>query len=197
MLVHQAAVLDCLSFDGFSPFQDGGSASEIDVGRCQIADVFVVASVIVVINEGADAPLEIAGQAVALEQDAVLHRLMPALDLALGHRVFRRAAHMRDPPIAQPCRQIARDVVGAIIRQQSRPLAPTVAPGGRQRQLDRRRHVGGFHRRAEFPRDDEARVVVQDGRQIEPAPADHLQIREVGLPELVRVGRGSISYTSA
>ena len=44
----------------------------------------MVAAVIVVLDEGSDLGLEIAGQVVVLEQDAVLQGLVPALDLALG-----------------------------------------------------------------------------------------------------------------
>jgi hypothetical protein len=40
-------------------------------------------------HEGGDLSFEIAGQVVVLKQDAVLERLMPALDLALGLRVIR------------------------------------------------------------------------------------------------------------
>ena len=47
----------------------------------------MVARVVVVLDEGADLRLEVARQVVVLEQDAVLERLVPALDLALGLRV--------------------------------------------------------------------------------------------------------------
>ena len=88
--------LDGLSFDPFSFKQDGLAASEVDVGRRQIADALVVAQVIVVGDEGADLGLEIARQVVVLEQDAVLERLVPALDLALGLGMIA-ARRGRDP----------------------------------------------------------------------------------------------------
>jgi hypothetical protein len=44
----------------------------------------MIANVIVVLDEGADLPVEVARQVVVVEQDAVLQRLMPALDLPLG-----------------------------------------------------------------------------------------------------------------
>ena len=50
------------------------------------------------------------------------------------------------------------------------------------------RDILGLHGRAELPGDDIAREIVQNGREIEPAPADDLQISEIGLPELVRPG---------
>src|ERR1700680_2756430 len=68
------------------------AASEVDVGRGQVAQALVVAQVIVVGDEGADPGLESAGQVVVLQQDAVLQRLVPALDLALGHGVIGSAA---------------------------------------------------------------------------------------------------------
>ena len=44
-------------------------------------------------------------------------------------------------------------------------------------------HVG-----AQFPGNDVARVVVEHGRQVHPAPPDDLEVGEVGLPHLVRPG---------
>ena len=60
--MHQASVLDCLSFNPFSFEQDGVASAEVNIGRCQVADGLVVAPVVVVINEGADLGLEIARQ---------------------------------------------------------------------------------------------------------------------------------------
>ena len=90
--VLQATVLDGLSFDPFSFKQDGLAASEVDVGRGEIGDALVVSQVIVVGDEVIDPGFEIARQIVVLQQDAVLQRLVPALDLALGHRVIRSPA---------------------------------------------------------------------------------------------------------
>ena len=42
--------------------------------------------------------------------------------------------------------------------------------------------IGGSHARAKFPSDDVSAVVVQDGRQVKPTPADGLEIGEVCLP---------------
>ncbi len=44
----------------------------------------MVTLVVVVLDEGVDLGLEVAGQEVVFEQDAVLQGLVPALDLALG-----------------------------------------------------------------------------------------------------------------
>ena len=92
--VQQAAIADCLSFDRFAFNQNGLATSEIDVGGRQVADALVISQVIVVGDEGGDLGFEIARQVIVLEQDTVLERLMPALDLALGHRMIRRAAGM-------------------------------------------------------------------------------------------------------
>ena len=50
------------------------AAPEVDVGRRQIVDALVVAQVIVVSDEGCDLSLELTGQIVVLEQDAVFER---------------------------------------------------------------------------------------------------------------------------
>ena len=60
-----------------------------------------------------------------------------------------------------------------------------IEPGGRERQIECGRDVLRFHRRAELPGDNEAREVVQHGREVVPAPARDLEIGEVGLLELV------------
>ena len=44
------------------------------------------------------------------------------------------------------------------------------------------------HGGAELPGDDVARVIVEHRRQIHPAPADDLEVGEVGLPHLVGPG---------
>ncbi len=56
----QAPVFDGLSFDPLSLFQNGLPAPEIDIGRCEVLQALVVASVIVVIDEGIDLLTEIA-----------------------------------------------------------------------------------------------------------------------------------------
>ena len=63
-----------------------------------------------------------------------------------------------------------------------------VATRSRKRQVERVGHVLGPHVGAQLPGDDVARVVIEHGRQIHPAPADDLELGEVGLPHLVRPG---------
>jgi hypothetical protein len=64
---------------------------------------------VVLRHEGGDLAFEIAGQVVVLKQDAVLERLMPALDLALGLRVIGRYGRAPFSPV-QPLREISRNV---------------------------------------------------------------------------------------
>lgn len=70
--VKQAALSDDFGFDPF-PFQrDDVTGPDVDVNRCEIADALVIASVIVMFDEGLDLLLESAGQEIFLQEDAVL-----------------------------------------------------------------------------------------------------------------------------
>jgi hypothetical protein len=109
-LMLQATVCDCLSFDPFAFEEDGLRPSEVDVGRREIAQALVIAGMVVMSHEGGDLTFEIAGQVIVLEQDAVLERLMPALDLALGLRVIGGAADVLYFLPVQPRREILCDV---------------------------------------------------------------------------------------
>ena len=74
------------------------------------------------LHKGRDLRLQIAGQVVVLEQDAVLQRLMPALDLALRLRMVGRAADMAHALVVQPCGEILTDVGRAIVAEQPGPV---------------------------------------------------------------------------
>jgi hypothetical protein len=80
----QAAVCDGVAFDAFSFSADRLSPAEVDIGRCEVVDALVITDVIVVFDEGLYLAFEVTGQVVVVEQDAVLQRLMPSLDLSLG-----------------------------------------------------------------------------------------------------------------
>ena len=86
------------------------AAPEVDVGGRQIAEAFVIATVIILTDEGVDLCFKIAGQIVVFEKDPVLERLVPALDLALGHRVIRCTTHMIHALFFEPVSQITGDV---------------------------------------------------------------------------------------
>ena len=72
LAVLQAPMLDGLAFDPFALFDDGCGPAEVGVGRRHVCQALVVASVVVVLDEGADLGLEVAGQEVVFEQDAVI-----------------------------------------------------------------------------------------------------------------------------
>ena len=114
--VLQAAVLDGLPFDPFSLHEDCLTASEVEVGGSKIADALVIALMIIILNKGIDLDFERTRQVVVFQEDAVLERLMPALDLALGLGMTRRSPEVLDVLFVEPLSQTGRDVAGAIIR---------------------------------------------------------------------------------
>ena len=56
----------------------------------------MVPAVIVVIHESPDVLFKVSGKIVVFEQDPVLQRLMPSLDLALGLRMIGSRQDMSD-----------------------------------------------------------------------------------------------------
>ncbi len=82
--VLQAPVFNGLEFDFLPLHQNDVAASEVDVGGRWIADAIMIAVVVVVLDESPDVSFEVTGQVLFIQQDAILERLMPALDLALG-----------------------------------------------------------------------------------------------------------------
>ena len=57
----QSSLFDGVAFDPFALKQDGLAASEVDIGRRQVLQAFVVAPVIVVVDEAADVHFEVTG----------------------------------------------------------------------------------------------------------------------------------------
>ena len=55
----QAPCFDGVVFDPFGFEENGLSASEINIGRCQIGDAFVIAQMIIVVDEVSCEPAEI------------------------------------------------------------------------------------------------------------------------------------------
>ena len=94
----QAPMFDGLSLDPFTLFDDGRCPAEVSIGGGHVVQALVIALVIVVLDEGFDLGLKVAGQEVVFEQDAVLQGLVPAFDLSLGLRVQRGTAHMAHLP---------------------------------------------------------------------------------------------------
>ena len=81
-----------------------------------------MAVVVAVVDEGVEGGLELVGQEVVFEQDPVLQGLMPALDLALGLRMVRSGANMRDALAREPVGEIAGDVGRAVVAEQPRSV---------------------------------------------------------------------------
>ena len=92
--MHQAALLDGPALDALALQQNGLPPAEIDISRGQIVQALVVAPVVIPLDECLNIGLKRAWQVVVFQQDAVLHGLMPALDLALGLGMGGRAADM-------------------------------------------------------------------------------------------------------
>ncbi len=160
----QAAFLDCQFLD-LVPFSDDGFvAPKIDVCRCNVVQALMVSFVIVVIDEGPDLTFKIALQVIVLQQYPVLHGLMPALDLALGLRMKRRATNVIHFLIFQPFGKVARDVAGSVVTEQTWhvPNDGLVASGRHQGQLNRVSHVLSPHVGTKLPGDDIAAAVLID-----------------------------------
>ena len=121
----QAPVVDGLSLDALSFFEDGPASAKVDVGWGQIIDALVIALGVVVLDEAIDLGLQGTRQIIVFQQNAVLQGLMPPLNLTLGLRVVGGAADMGDLLVVQPLGQIARDVAGTVVGQQTR-LVPNV-----------------------------------------------------------------------
>src|ERR1700722_6274147 len=66
--------------------------SKIDAGGREIVEALVISGEIISLDERGELPFEISPEKVMLQQDAVLERLMPALDLALRLRMVRGSA---------------------------------------------------------------------------------------------------------
>ena len=106
----QAAVLNGTFFDAFSPFLDSCIPPEVDVGGRDVPDAFVIALVIVMLDESGDLVFQMPWQVIVLQQDTVFQGLMPTLDLALGLGMMWRTADMVHLLVFQPLGQIAGDV---------------------------------------------------------------------------------------
>ena len=119
-VVVQAAFLDGLLFNAPPFSQDGFAAPEVDVSRGQVADTLVVAVVVVVVDEGGDGGFQGTFEEVVFQQNAVLEGLVPALNLALGLRMHRRAANVFHALVLKILGQIRSDIGRAIVTEQAR-----------------------------------------------------------------------------
>jgi hypothetical protein len=108
-LMLQATIGDCLSFDPFAFEEDGLRPSEVSAG-VRLARLSWCRAWLYCATKAATRRSRSPGRLIVLEQDAVLERLMPALDLALGPRVIRGAADVLYFLPGQPRREILCDV---------------------------------------------------------------------------------------
>lgn len=113
----QAALFDGVSFDPFAFDEDGLAACEVDVGWGEIVEALVVSAMVVVLDEGCDLGFQVLLEVVVFQEDAVLQRLMPTLDLALRLRMTGSAVNLIDLVCLQPFSEIGSDV--------TRSVAPT------------------------------------------------------------------------
>jgi hypothetical protein len=74
-LMLQAPLLGGLALDPFAFDEDGLPASEVDSGRCEIAEALVVPSMIVALDDGGDLPFETAGNHAAFRPKIHSHQL--------------------------------------------------------------------------------------------------------------------------
>jgi hypothetical protein len=140
-------MFDGLSFDPFALFEDGWCPAEVGVGGRHVGQRFVIRLVVVVLDEGLDLGLKVTGQEVVFQEDAVFQGLVPALDLALGLRVHRGTAQVAHLVGLDVFRQFARDIAGAIIRQQPWLVQHrgALAARGSEREVQCVGHVLGAH----------------------------------------------------
>ena len=116
---------------------------------------------------------------------------MPSLNLALGLRMIRRTARMLHALVLQPLSQIARDVTGSVVAEQSWLVDDVnlVAAGRLQGEVQCIRYILRPHVGTKLPRNDVTAVVVENRAEIEPAPAENLDVRKICLPKLVDPSR--------
>ena len=96
LAVLQAPFVDSVLLDPFSLLQDLVATPEVDISGCQVLQALVISPVIVVADEPADLPLEIAGEEVVFQQDPVLQGLVPSSPLA-GRRLLANAERRSCP----------------------------------------------------------------------------------------------------
>jgi hypothetical protein len=63
-------------------------ASAVNVCGCEIVDAFVVSMMIIILDECLDLGFEVCWEVLIFQQDVVLQRLLPPLNLALGLRLI-------------------------------------------------------------------------------------------------------------
>jgi hypothetical protein len=80
----------------------------------------MVAVIAVVIDEGLDLGLEIAGQIVVLQQDPVFQSLVPSFDLAMGLGMIGSATNVLHVSVVEPFGQAAGHIARPVVGQEPR-----------------------------------------------------------------------------
>src|SRR6056300_717623 len=115
----QAAILDCLFLDLFPFSENVFVTSEVDVCRSDVVQALVIAVIVVVIDEDRDLLFQIAWQVVVFQENAVLHGLVPAFDLALSLRMEWSATNVFHLLFFHPFSELTRDVARTVITEQA------------------------------------------------------------------------------
>ena len=111
----QAPMFDGRSLGPFAALDNGLGPAEVGIGRRHVSQAFAATPVIIVFGESLDPGLKVAGQEVDFQQDAILHGLAPALDLALRLGMKRRTARMAHALGFNVFYQLAGDVAGSSV----------------------------------------------------------------------------------
>ena len=99
---------------------------------------------------------------------------------------------MCDAAFLEVSLEFAREVAGTVVTQEPRPMPDPdlIDSCGGQSMIQDLFHIAGVHGGEELPGDDVAGEGVEHGGQVAPAPADDLEVGEVGLPELMHPASG-------
>lgn len=175
-----------LLFNGFALRLDLRSTSEIDIRWSHIAQRLVVTSVISY-PQTPQRTAPTTREIVVLQADDVFKGAVVTRNLPPGYRMERLAAHMAQAMRLKLLGQIRRDVGRAVVREQPRTMFQRHLSNAcsSQGEVERVLHIGVRYACTKFPSADVEQKVVNNGGQIVIAPTAHLELREVGLPQLI------------
>jgi hypothetical protein len=118
-------------------------------------------------------------------QEFLPQRLPESLDLSERLRVLRPTLEVPDPILAQPLLKLRLSAPGSVLPPLVRQDLLRSAKG-RDPSLQRFQHDRPFLMVRQRESHDETRVVVHEGRQIEPLMASEQKREDVRLPQLIR-----------
>src|SRR5215831_489096 len=100
-----------------SAHHSGTSTTSISNFAGGLIRSLMVAAVVVVLDELADALFKLSWQIVVFQQDPIFHRAVVSLDLALCDRVVSSAADVADSFVLKPLAKLARHVGWTVVAQ--------------------------------------------------------------------------------